>query len=487
MTLPPQSVSAPALPSSSAAESLLSEAPIATLVVGAGLAGLVVAYRLRQAGQAVTVVEARDRAGGRVLTVPQALGTAIAAELGGEAFDSGHIASLTLAQELGLPMTDLWATAPPSDGGLCWFDGQSWDRTALMAEFTAGMQAHAADWEAVQQFMADGVRTAVIAALDALSIPAYLDHMGLSAPLQRWVSVAYTIKYGMEAAEQSSLNLLSFFRSSADCEELFGGSDERFYLRGGNGQLPSALAAQVADALVLNTALTALETAPEGGYWATLQAPLEPPLEQGTTIHRVKCDRVVLTIPFSVLRSIPLDLDLPPQQRRAIAELGYNTPTKVITAYDAKPWQHRASQGVAYTDLPLRHCWEASDSLLTPGGGLFVAYLGGKTGQAASDNSLEGATAAVLQDLGEIFPELMGHHLPVGSLRSPWLTDPYSQGAYSCYRVGQWTAFYGWEGQRAGNVWFAGEHCSRRYQGYMEGACETGEQVALEILMDLSR
>jgi monoamine oxidase len=47
------------------------------------------------------------------------------------------------------------------------------------------------------------------------------------------------------------------------------------------------------------------------------------------------------------------------------------------------------------------------------------------------------------------------------------------------------TAFYGWEGQRADSVFFAGEHCSREYQGYMEGACETAEQVVLEILTDL--
>ncbi|MDA0866989.1 MAG: NAD(P)-binding protein [Cyanobacteria bacterium] len=60
------------------------------LVVGAGLAGLVATYRLRQAGVAVDLIEARDRPGGRVLSVTHALGTGIAAEMGGEAFDSDY-------------------------------------------------------------------------------------------------------------------------------------------------------------------------------------------------------------------------------------------------------------------------------------------------------------------------------------------------------------------------------------------------------------
>lgn len=449
-----------------------------TLVVGAGLAGLVVAYRLRQAGVAATVVEARDRPGGRIHSVPQALGTTLTAELGGEAFDSDHGASLSLAQDLGLPIADLWATVPPSDTDFCWFDGQPWDSRPLLAEFTRLMQARRGDFEAVTQFLATARRTPAIAALDALSIPAYMVAIGASPALQRWVDRAYTIKYGTEARQQSCLNLLCFFRQLADCGSLFGWSDERFYIAGGNGQLPQALAAQMQDALVLNTVLTALTALAEGGYVATLQ--------RGETVVDCRCDRVVLTVPFSVLRHIPLRVALPDPQRQAIAELAYNTPTKLITAYDSKPWRTQAPQGLAYTDLTVQHCWEASDSLLSPHQGLLVAYPGGDSGQAISQADLATATEAMLQDLQQMFPGLLAHRRPTGSLRSPWLTDPHSRGAYACYGVGQWTAFYGWEGQRAGSVWFAGEHCSRQYQGYMEGACETAEQVALEILMDLN-
>ena len=464
MASPPSSVSA--LPSY-----------IPTLIIGAGLAGLVTAYRLRQAGVAVTVIEARDRPGGRVLSVPQALGTDLTAELGGEAFDSDHIASLTLARELDLPIADLWAVVPPSPTDLCWFEGHAWDSAALMREFAQLMQGRAADWEAVAQFMAQAVPTPKILALDALSIPQYLAVTTASPSLRTWVEHAYTIKYGTDASQQSCLNLLCFFRRLEDCEHLFGWSDERFYIRGGNGQFPQALAARLGEVLVLNTALTGLAAQPGGGYQVTVQR------GDQTSLHH--CDRVVVTVPFSVLRQIPLQLDLPPQQRQAIAQLGYNSPTKLITAYDGHPWRSRAPQGVAYTDLAMQHCWEASDSLLSSQGGLLVAYPGGQAGRALAMADLDTATDAVLQDLNQVFPVLIAHHLATGSLRSGWLSDPHSQGAYACYRVGQWTACYGWEGRRTGSVFFAGEHCSRQYQGYMEGACETAEQVVWEIFTDL--
>jgi monoamine oxidase len=65
-----------------------------------------------------------------------------------------------------------------------------------------------------------------------------------------------------------------------------------------------------------------------------------------------------------------------------------------------------------------------------------------------------------------------------------WPTHPHTLGSYACYRPGQW-AFYGIEGAREGNVHFCGEHCSLEFQGYMEGAAETGALVAAAILDDL--
>ncbi|MBW4639942.1 MAG: FAD-dependent oxidoreductase [Gloeocapsa sp. UFS-A4-WI-NPMV-4B04] len=79
------------------------------LVVGAGIAGLTAAYRLRQAGVRVDIIEARNRVGGRMRSLANAAGTQITAELGGEFIDSDHTCLRSLATELGLKIVDLLA------------------------------------------------------------------------------------------------------------------------------------------------------------------------------------------------------------------------------------------------------------------------------------------------------------------------------------------------------------------------------------------
>lgn len=448
-----------------------------TLVVGAGLAGLVVAYRLQQAGIAVDVIEARDRLGGRICSVPQALGTDLTAELGGEVFDTDHVACLTLAQSLALPLVDLRQQSPAHLVDTYWFGGVSLNPADLQAEFTALLQDQASHWQAVRQFIRQPVRTEVIHQLDGQSIPEYLAAVGASAQLIQAVATAYTIKYGVDAAAQSSLNLLCFFRCQQDCEHLFGFSDERYYLQGGNSQLIQALGNTLTAPVQLGTVLEALGEAAAGGYWVTLR--------QGQTRSDRHYHRVVLTLPFSVLRQLPLRVDLPAQKRQAIQTLGYNSPTKLISAYTHKPWQTHGCNGLVYTDYPFQHCWEASDSLRSAQEALLVAYPGGQAGRAIAQANPTAATQTTLQALEGIFPGLTQARKTPESLRSHWLSDPYSQGAYAAYTVGQWSALYGCEGERVGNLFFAGEHCSRIYQGYMEGACETAERVVLEILQDL--
>ena len=70
------------------------------------------------------------------------------------------------------------------------------------------------------------------------------------------------------------------------------------------------------------------------------------------------------------------------------------------------------------------------------------------------------------------------------AVRMHWPTHPHTKGSYACYKPGQWGT-WGEEGKRVGNLHFCGEHCSLDFQGFMEGAAETGAMVAVEILDDL--
>jgi hypothetical protein len=68
--------------------------------------------------------------------------------------------------------------------------------------------------------------------------------------------------------------------------------------------------------------------------------------------------------------------------------------------------------------------------------------------------------------------------------RAHWASAPNAKGSYTCYRPGQWS-FWSTEGLREGNLHFAGEHTSLDFQGWMEGAAETGAFAAAEVLNDL--
>jgi monoamine oxidase len=66
-----------------------------------------------------------------------------------------------------------------------------------------------------------------------------------------------------------------------------------------------------------------------------------------------------------------------------------------------------------------------------------------------------------------------------------WPSYPWTRGSYSNWKVGQYIAFAGIEGRQEGNAHFCGEHTSIDFQGYLNGAVETGERVADEVVADL--
>lgn len=66
-----------------------------------------------------------------------------------------------------------------------------------------------------------------------------------------------------------------------------------------------------------------------------------------------------------------------------------------------------------------------------------------------------------------------------------WPGDQWTRDSYAYYGVGQYTRFGGAEDERSGSCHFAGEHTSQDLQGHPNGAVETGERAATEVLADL--
>ncbi len=446
------------------------------LVVGAGIAGLTAAYRLRQAGVRADVIEANNRVGGRIRTVPKVAGTLISAELGGEFIDTGHTNLISLATQLGLRAIDLVAVQAGFVPDTFFLEGRRFSLQQLIADFAPLATKINADLRTVGNNISYQDFTESAERLDNLSIAQYLDQADTSTIVRQLLRIAYTAEYGRDPEEQSALNLLFLIGADANSFELYGNSDERYQIDGGNNQIVNRLADRLSDSIETGTVLEGISLLPDGRYRVSLRS--------GQSAFDRTYERVLLTLPFSTLRDVKINVPLPQPKLRAIQQLGYGTNSKLVTGYRSRLWRdlYRSTASV-YTDLGFQNSWEATPFAPTANG-LVTNFTGGKQGLAIGSGTPEDQAQRFLNEFERVFPGV--RNLRTGkAVRAFWQGERYSKGSYSCYLVGQWTQMHGVEGERLGNIYFAGEHTSLGNQGYMEGGCETGQRAALEILKDL--
>lgn len=443
------------------------------VIVGAGIAGLACAHRLRQAGIGVSIHEAQERVGGRMLSLRGHFADDQVCELGGELIDSGHLRMHALAAELGLILDDL-ADDPTHAFGDVWFHGgRRYGEPEILRAFAPLAEAIARDAASLPDADITHAAPGGAEALDRESISAWLDRNGASGWLRALVEVAYTTEMGLECDEQSALNLLTFIDPGLDAFRIFGESDERWHVRGGNDLVVHKLAAGLDDAITTGSVLESLRQQRDGRYTLGFR--------RGSASSEVRARRVVLAVPFTTLRRVQLEVDLPAAKRRAITELGYGSNAKLMIGFDERVWRTRhASAGATFSDLPVQTTWETS-RLQQGTAGILTNFTGGRHGLALGEGSPKHQADAAVQSLEAIFPGLGSARAGMREARFHWPTHAWTLGSYACFRPGQWTGLRGAMGERVGNLHFAGEHCALDNQGFMEGGLESGEWAAAAI------
>ncbi|MBE9184336.1 FAD-dependent oxidoreductase [Microcoleus sp. LEGE 07076] len=446
------------------------------LIVGAGISGLTAGYRLRQGGVRADIIEATNRVGGRIRTVPKVAGTLIPADLGGEFIDTGHTTLISLATELGLRAIDLAQVQSGFVKDTFFFDRRRFSLEQLIADFAPLATKISADLEEVGDEFSYQDFTEAAERLDNLSIAEYLDRADTSTIVRQLLRIAYITEYGRDAEEQSALNLLFLIGAEPNTFELYGNSDERYQIEGGNSEIINRLAGQLSGSIETGTVLEAITLLPDGRYRVNLRS--------GQSAFERTYERVLLTLPFSTLRDVQINVPLPQPKRRAIEQLGYGTNSKLVTGYRSRIWREvYQSTASVYTDLGFQNSWEATPFAPTANG-LVTNFTGGRQGLSIGSGIPEDQAQKFLGQFERVFPGVS--NLRNGkAVRAFWPGERFFKGSYSCYLVGQWTQMYGVEGERVGNLYFAGEHTSLENQGYMEGGCETGQRAAVEILQDL--
>lgn len=470
-------------------------------IIGGGISGLNAALTLRDAGYGSTVYEASDHVGGRMHSDTTSWLNGQTSERCGELIDSGHSAILGLAQRFNLDTVDLHAAEPTGSTETYFFDNAYFSVAQANRDFKPVFRALKADNNAAPFPTLYNSFTQAGFDLDHMSAFDWIESRvpgGHTSKMGQLLDVAYNIEYGNVTKQQSSLNIVYLLFNpplAANGFTVFGASDERFHIKGGNERLPKAVAASLAPGSVkLNNRLTGI-VHNANDYTLTFQTP------SGSIDRTV--DRVIMAIPFSVLRTILTSnadyraAGFTSLKQTAITQLGYGKNAKLHLQFDTRLWNQQGQWGISngtnFSDTGSQSGWDVTRGQ-AGATGLLVDYTGGGvplatfTGDPGDQTVVNGFAQTFLNQIDKVFPGIKQHWNGRATLSVPRI-DPNLLGSYSYWKVGQYTLFSGYEAARqpdvaTGKCHFAGEHCSTSFQGFMEGGAEEGARAANEILSD---
>lgn len=465
-------------------------------IVGGGIAGLTAALTLADGGLYADVYESSGRVGGRMHSDWTEFGHGFwdngqQAELCGELIDTNHKTILHLAQRFSLPTVDLLAAQPNGTTDTYWVLGADYPYAQAANDFqpvhnTLQGQVQAAGYPTLWNSSTPAGRS-----FDQLSVYDWISQYvpgGHGSQLGALLNAAYNEEYGAETTDQSSLNLIYLLGSKASPGNwsIYGASDERYHIVGGNSNLPVAIAGALPSGSVhLGYRMSAIAANADGSIAVSF--------DNGRSIT---ADHVILCMSFSVLRTLDYrKAGFDALKQTAITQLGSGRNAKLNVQFGSRIWNAHGSTGTLYSDLPFQSSWDVTRAQ-AGSTGILVEYPGANTAGSMGQKTPYSTTATnpnvttyarqYLSQLESIFPGITAQWNGKAMLSTP-ATDPNFLCSYAYWRVGQYTAFSGYEKVRQGNIHFAGEHCSQDFQGFMEGGASEGIRAANEILADLKK
>ncbi len=377
--------------------------PANVVVVGAGLAGLTAAHRLKQAGYIAQVHEASDRVGGRCWTGRGSFAQGQLYEHGGELIDQGHQAIRQLAQELGLTLDNLLSGEVNGTEPLYYFDGRPYTYAEATDDLKGVWQKLHMDLSAASYPTLFDNFTQRGYELDHMSIVDWIEESvpgGIGSKLGQLLDIAYNIEYGAESSVQSSLNLLYLLGYIGPGQfRTFGKSNEKYHVRGGNDQIAARLAAQLPGQITMGSELVAVKRTPAGAYTLTFR--------QGSGTTTITADTVVLALPFSIIRrSVNVSkANFSARKLQAIAEQGMGTNSKLHVQFTRRHWNELGCNGDTVSDTGYQNTWEVTRT--QPGtAGILVDYTGGSVGASFGSGTPSSRAQQFLSQIEPVLPGL---------------------------------------------------------------------------------
>ena len=427
------------------------------VVIGAGFSGLAAAYELTKAGYDVTVVEARNRVGGRVISFSD-LVPGKTLEGGGELIGSNHPAWVGYAKQFKLEFLDVGeedAEFPIVLNGKRLTADESEALWEEMEKAFAPLLADAGKVDADRPWTGPDAQ-----ALDRRSIGAWIDGLSVSATCKAGLHTLTTADNGVVAEWQSYLGNLAMWKGGG--LERYWTDSEVYRCKGGNQLLARSLLTAIGAAKVLTrTPVRSVSVSDVGARVA---------LANGKTLE---ADRVILTAPPSTWNRIAFDPALPPT---LMPQMGTNV--KFLMGISGPFWRRSELAPDLLSDGPVNMTWHATENQRGAGDAL-VAFSGGPSAEQCRDWGPR-RTENYLAELGKVYPGVRAAF--TGKARfMDWPGDAWSKASYSFPAPGQVTSQGPTLYDGLGRLHFAGEYASYAFMGFMEGALNSGAAVAKRI------
>lgn len=452
------------------------------VIIGAGMAGLTAAFELTRAGHKVTILEANNRAGGRVFTMREPFADGLYGEAGAMRYPSSHLLLKSYLEKFNL-QTEEHPNYNPN-GFFC-FNGQKQRVGMVMQGKQQPARIAMEKWSKAIEPLVDyyhaeskngnNVWPEIVEQYNEYSLRAFLLESRYSEE-----EIDLFGKMGLGLGGYSSImncSFLEIFRLF-----LVGNDQEQQGIVGGSDRLINALLEyhfpteqprdKLADKIIFGALVKKVIQLND-------KAIIE--YENAAGSHRVVGDFVLCTVPYPMARFIDFEPSLSAGKQRAINELHYFSSTKIFLQTKTRFWENNKNKakGLTLTDMPIRSLYFPEQSPGNNRGVMIASYTWEKESQLWESLPEAERIKKAIDYVSKIFPEIRAE-FELGASIS-W-NDPqhFTGGAFAIFAPGQMNALYHDIVKPEGRIHFAGDHTSFEH-GWIEGAIESGLREAIAI------